>query len=62
MTRAEGASVFATTRLENRAMRRTLEHLGFALLGEPWTSKRGEHRLVLYTTPAKAAPTRRKKT
>jgi GNAT superfamily N-acetyltransferase len=51
MTQTDGAPAFATTRADNTAMQRTLEHLGFARLGDSWTSNRGEQELVLYVTP-----------
>ena len=41
---------FATTRLDNVAMHRTLENVGFRRLGDSWRSDRGNKpRLVLYT-------------
>ena len=41
---------FATTRLDNVAMHRALENVGFRRLGDSWRSDRGKKpRLVLYT-------------
>lgn len=51
MSQAERKPTFATTRLDNLAMQRTLEHLGFTRLGDSWQSTRGNKpRLVLYVT------------
>lgn len=47
---AGGALVFSTTRSDNIPMQRTLEHLKFERVGEPWPSQRGGHKLVLYVT------------
>jgi hypothetical protein len=42
---------FATTRLDNVPMQRTLEHLAFRRLGDSWRSDRGKRpRLVLYVS------------
>lgn len=50
MSQAERQPTFATTRLDNLAMHRTLENLGFRRLGDSWRSDRGKKpRLALYT-------------
>jgi RimJ/RimL family protein N-acetyltransferase len=50
MSQADRKPTFATTRLDNVAMHRTLENLGFRRLGDSWRSDRGKKpRLVLYT-------------
>lgn len=51
MSQAERESTFATTRLDNVAMQRTLERFGLRRLGDSWQSDRGtKPRLVLYIT------------
>ena len=50
MSQADRKPTFATTRLDNVAMPRALENLGFRRLGDSWRSDRGKKpRLVLYT-------------
>jgi GNAT superfamily N-acetyltransferase len=45
----QGGPVFATTRLDNVPMQRTLEHSAFRRLGDSWRSERGQKpMLVLY--------------
>jgi hypothetical protein len=49
LSQASRTPTFATTRLDNVAMQKTLEHLGFRRLGDSWRSARGRQpRLVLY--------------
>jgi GNAT superfamily N-acetyltransferase len=51
LSHANGKPTFATTPLDNVAMQKTLEHLGFRRLGDSWPSYRGKRpRLVLYVT------------
>jgi GNAT superfamily N-acetyltransferase len=51
MSQSERKPTFATTRLDNVAMQRTLEHLAFRRLGDSWNSDKGQKpRLVLYVT------------
>jgi hypothetical protein len=49
---ADGVGVFATTRTENKAMRRTLGHCGFAPHGCPYGSERGKYELQLFIRAA----------
>ena len=55
MSRAGSAAVFATTRVDNVPMQRTLERIGFARGGSPWRSRRGAHQLALYLRVATAS-------
>lgn len=49
LSQNEGAPTFATTRADNVAMQRTLEHLAFRRLGDSWCSTRDQgERLLLY--------------
>lgn len=48
---AGDASVYATTREQNIAMRRILESFSFAKSGMPYGSTRGPYKLILYTRP-----------
>jgi GNAT superfamily N-acetyltransferase len=51
LSRSERKPTFATTRADNIAMQRTLEHLAFRRLGDSWRSDRGQRpRLLLYVT------------
>ena len=51
ISQSDRAPTFATTRLDNVAMQRTLEHVGLRRLGESWQSGRGARPwLVLYVT------------
>jgi hypothetical protein len=51
MSQSERKPTFATTRLDNLTMQKTLEHLAFRRFGDSWRSERGEKaRLVLYVT------------
>ena len=51
MSQSERRPTFATTRLDNVAMQRTLDRLAFRRLGDSWRSDRGQRqRLVLYVT------------
>lgn len=51
LSQREGQPVFATTRLDNVAMQRTLERLAFRRFGDSWQSVRGKKpMLVLYAT------------
>jgi len=44
-----GEGPFATTRADNIAMQKTLEHLGFRRVGDSWPSKQNRRaRLLLY--------------
>jgi RimJ/RimL family protein N-acetyltransferase len=45
------AAVFATTRVANEPMRRTLRSCGFAEVGSPFASERGDYELMLYVRP-----------
>lgn len=46
MSEAEGKPTFATTRLDNLPMQKTLERIGFRRYGDSWQGR--NHRLVLY--------------
>ena len=46
MTQAERKATFATTRLDNIPMLKTLERIGFRRYGDSWQGR--NHRLVLY--------------
>jgi hypothetical protein len=50
ISQSERKPTFATTRLDNVAMQRTLEHLALRRLGDSWISDGGQNRLVLYVT------------
>jgi GNAT superfamily N-acetyltransferase len=49
-TQSDGAPIFATTRSDNHAMQKTLEHLRFRRIGESYPSEDGERMLLLYVT------------
>lgn len=54
LSQNEGAATFATTRADNVAMQRTLEHLAFRRLGDSWRSNRGQRtQLLLYVATSK---------
>jgi hypothetical protein len=51
LSQNERLPTFATTRADNVAMQRTLEHSGFRKLGNSWRSSRGKREwLVLYVS------------
>jgi GNAT superfamily N-acetyltransferase len=51
LSQNERLPTFATTRADNMAMQRTLEHLAFRRLGDSWRSSRGKREwLVLYVS------------
>jgi len=50
LSQADGISTFATTRLDNVPMQKTLSRLSFNRAGDAWASSRGEYQLVLYVT------------
>lgn len=50
---ANGAGVFATTRVSNEAMQKLLPRYGFTKVGQPYLSDSGDYELVLMVHPAR---------
>lgn len=48
ISQSKGTPVFATTRLDNLPMQRALERVKFSSVGVPYSSKRGDYKLLLY--------------
>lgn len=48
LAQSNGAGVFATSRVDNIAMHRSLAKIGFVLVGKPYVSGRGKHSLQVF--------------
>lgn len=48
VAQAEGSGIFATSRIDNTPMHRTLEKLSFKRVGQKWPSKENNAKLALF--------------
>lgn len=53
---ANGSGIYATSRLNNVGMHRTLEKLGFVRSGSEWPSRRRDGALALFLKPPSNSP------